>query len=125
VRSDETALASAQRGALVDDVEQSGVDLADVMKERDALEAPAGVVVEVGGTSQDQRVRGDAPHVGAGGMIVRVDGVEQRFQRRGGESFAATDLATTAENDGGAGSQAGEQSGAHARRERRKRTFKR
>ena len=77
----------AEPGLFVDDVEECFVNLADVVEERDAFDVAALMRVEARGVGEDQRVLGDAAYVRAGFGIVRVDGVEQGLESRGGESL--------------------------------------
>jgi hypothetical protein len=56
------------------------VDLADVVEERDALDASATRFIEVGGTSEDQRVGRYAPDVSTRLVVIGVDRVEQRLE---------------------------------------------
>src|SRR4051812_11666831 len=63
------------------------MDFADVVKERDALEGAEPVCVEIGGVAEDERISRDAAEVLAGFVIGGLDGVEQRFERGGGEAF--------------------------------------
>jgi len=72
---------------IVNHVVDGGMDLPDVVKERDALDAAAVAFVEVGGARKNQRVRGDATDVGAGLVIVGVDRVQKRLERRRGKSL--------------------------------------
>ena len=85
VRGDGSTIGGGELLVVVDDVEERFVDLSDVVEERDALDALALVLRELGGVAEDERIGRDAPDVGAGLGIVGVDGVEQRFERRGGE----------------------------------------
>ena len=85
MRRDGAPLRGGERVLVVDDVEERLVDLADVVEERDALDALALVLGEVGRVGEDERVGGDAAHVRAGFRVVGVDGVEQRLERGGGE----------------------------------------
>jgi hypothetical protein len=74
-------------GCLVEDVRQSSVELADVVKQCDALNAAQPVPVEPCGPGQNQRVRRDSAHVLARLFVVGIDRIEQRFHRRRGESL--------------------------------------
>jgi len=80
----------------VDDVEQCFVNLADIVKQGDAFDGTLPSLVESGGIRDDQGVRRHAADVLASLGVVRLDGVEQRLEAGGGESFhrsAATALA--------------------------------
>lgn len=87
VGGDRATLVLAQLLPFVNDVEESLVDLADVVKEGDALDAAEGPLVPSRGISDDERVVGDASDVGPGLGVVGVDGVEERLERRGGHAF--------------------------------------
>ena len=85
---------------------------------------------EVRGVREDQRVARDAPHVGTGLVVVRVDGVQQRLEEGRGEALrlaAAAVLVAEDTGDGGAErdrEEAGGGSG-HGGSERKKRTVSR
>ena len=87
------ALLGGEGVVVVRDVEQRLVHLADVVKQRHALDARPRVLREAARVGDDERDRGDAADVRAGGRIVRVDRVEQRLERRRGEPFDAGALA--------------------------------
>jgi hypothetical protein len=110
VRGNKAPLAGAQRGALMDDVEEGRVDLPNVVEECDPLEAAAGVVVQLGRASDDERVRRDAPDVSAGGVVVGVDRVEESLERCGGKTLALADFAPAAEDDSDSGGEPSEES---------------
>ena len=59
------------------------------MEQRDAFDGALMRLVEARGVGDDQRARGGAPQVHAGVGVVRVDGVEQRLERRGRETLDA------------------------------------
>jgi len=87
VRIDRAALCRGQRRVIVNDVEQRLVNFADVVEERDPLDAPALFFIQIGGAGEHQRVACDAADVRPRHRIVGVDGVEQRLERRGAEAF--------------------------------------
>ena len=111
--------AGRERVVVVDDVEERLVDLADVVKERDALDARCTRARrELGGVGEDERVGGDAAHVRAGLGVVRVDGVEQRFECGGGETLGGS-AGLLASNEDCAAAAAVAPAPARARRESR------
>jgi hypothetical protein len=84
---DGASLFGRERGCIVNDVEEGFVDLADIMEERDAFDGTSLVIIEVRGFGNDERVGCDAANVRSRLRVIRVDGVEQRFQGGGSESF--------------------------------------
>jgi len=90
MRGDRVPLGIGQGRPVVNDVEQRLVDLSDVVKEGDTLDGKPRPVIELGGFGKCQRISCDPPDVGAGLVIVGVDGVEERFQRSSGETFRCT-----------------------------------
>jgi hypothetical protein len=84
---DLTSLGVGEFRALVDDVEQCFVNLADIVEESDALDAAALVIVQLGGVGEDERVCGDTADVRTGSRIVGVDGIQERLESGGSESF--------------------------------------
>jgi len=77
VLRDGTTLGRTQRVRLANDVFDCLVDLADVVEERDALDALAFMVGEIGRVGKDEGVRGDASDVCARIGVVGVDRVEE------------------------------------------------
>ena len=88
MRGDCLTLGGREIGVLVNDVEQRLVDLADVVKERDALDVLFLVIIEMRGVGEDEGVGGDTTNVGASFGVVCVDRVEEDFQARRGDAFA-------------------------------------
>jgi hypothetical protein len=78
----------------VNDVEERFVNLSNVVKERDTLDVPLLVIVELRGIREGECVGGDAADVGAGFSIVCVDRVEEDLETRSGH--ALTGLAAAA-----------------------------
>ena len=74
-------------GRFMEDVGYGFVDLADVMKQCDALDAATRSLVEISGGAQYQSVAGDATDVRAGNSIVGVNCVQERFERGGTEAL--------------------------------------
>ena len=66
MRDDRLPIGRAELVMIVNDVEQRFVDLADVVKQRDALDGVAALVVEPGRFGDDQRVGCDATDVLSG-----------------------------------------------------------
>ena len=89
--------------SIVHDVEQRFVDLADVVKERDALDGVAAALVESGRFGDDQRVGRDAPNVLSSLGVICFDRVEQRLEAGGGEAFDGLTGAPLADEEDGAG----------------------
>ena len=87
VGANRAALLGAEGALLMDEIEERLVDLSYVVEERDALDDALGMLVEVGGIGEDERVSRDAPYVGTGFGVVGVDGPEQRLEQRGGETL--------------------------------------
>lgn len=71
----------------MDDIEQRFVNLADVVKEGDAFDGTLLSLVEPGGIGDNEGICRHAADVFASLGIVRLDGVEERLEARGGESF--------------------------------------
>ena len=63
------------------------MDLADVVKQRDAFDGAAVGRTQSDGVGDDQREVGDAADVPARIRVVGVDGVEERFESRSSESL--------------------------------------
>lgn len=95
-------LVRAEACPIMDGVDQGLVDLADVMEERDSLDGPHGVRVEVRGIAEDQRVARDSSQVLARFVVSRLDGVQQGLERRGGQTFGgrAANVLDAEEGDG-------------------------
>jgi len=89
VGEDGAALRGRELAVVVNDVEERFVDLADVVKQGNALDASGVVLIESGGFGEDECVVGDAPDMGAGFHVVCVDGVEEGLEGGGGEAFCA------------------------------------
>jgi hypothetical protein len=84
----------------VDDVEERGVDLPDVVEEGDALDRAPRAFIEARGSREHERIRRDAPHVRAGLAIVGVDGVDECFERGSGDALGEAAIARpVAENE--------------------------
>jgi hypothetical protein len=86
------ALLGGERMAVVRDVEQRLVHLADVVEQRHALDARPVALGEAARIGEDERDRGDAADVRPSGRVVRVDRVEERLQRGGGKPLDAAAL---------------------------------
>lgn len=97
------ALGWRQAGGIVDDVEQRFVNLADVVKQGDAFDGTLPSLVEPGGIRDDEGVRRHATDVFASLGVVRFDGVEQRLEAGGGESFDRLAAAALALSDDAGG----------------------
>ncbi|GAC1516852.1 MAG: hypothetical protein NVS1B4_14530 [Gemmatimonadaceae bacterium] len=67
----------------MDDVEQRRVDLADVVEQGDSLRRSLFSLVESDRFGEDHRIRCDASDVSAGGGVIGVDGIQERFESRG------------------------------------------
>jgi hypothetical protein len=78
---------------VVHDVEQRLVNLAYVVEQGDALDAADGGLIEVCRAREGHAVRGDTADVRTGHRVIRIDGVEQRLERRGGEAPGSLRLA--------------------------------
>lgn len=76
MRPELSALPSIQSSSVVDDIEQGFVKLADVVKQRDALDYVTRMRIRAHGIRQDQGEPGNPPHVRSGNRIVCVDGIE-------------------------------------------------
>jgi len=100
-----SALLRRELGYLVEDVRQSSVELPDVVKQCDALNAAHRVPVEPSGLGQNQRVRRDPAHVVARLLVVGIDCIEQRLHRRRGESlgFVSRSVLAVEKSAGGDG----------------------
>jgi hypothetical protein len=71
----------------VNDIEQRLVDLADVVKERNAFDGALVVFIELRSIGDDERTRGDPAHVHACDRVVGFDGVEERLEAGTGETL--------------------------------------
>ena len=111
VGRDGLPLARRQVSVVVNDVEQRFVNLADVVKERDALDGASLVVVELRGLGECNGIGGNTTHVGAGLRVVRVDGIEQRFKCGGGETLGGLTAATLLNKEHSDGRSGGEGDG--------------
>jgi hypothetical protein len=83
----------------VHDIEECFVDLTNVVEEGNALDAANGGFIEARGASERHAVGGDATDVCARDGIVGIDGIEQRFECRRGESRGAFGLAVLSNED--------------------------
>src|SRR5215207_8296953 len=102
---DRAAIGGGQGLLIVNDVEERFVDLSDVMKERHALDALALVLREIGGLAENERVGGDAAHMGPRFRVVGVDRVEDGLQCGGSEALgSASGLLAADQHCGGGGS---------------------
>ena len=109
MRVDRPPLAVAQAVFLVHDVEQCFVDLADVVKERDALDRALARAHRARPLGDDQGVGRDSADVHAGLCVIGLDGVEQRLERGGGESLDRTVRLAFARDERASGDGAEEQ----------------
>ena len=89
VREDFAMLCGRQFVVIVDDVEERLVDLADIVKEGDALHGALGALVEPQFVREDECIVRDTSYMCACLGIVGVDGIEQGLERRGGEALRA------------------------------------
>lgn len=124
VSRDRAALGGGETRALVDDVEQRFVNLADVMKERDAFDDLSLVLVELRRVGEHEGIRGDTADVAPGVGVVGVDGVEQRLEARGGKAFGGfTAPPLDNEEDAGEDARGGGKGRSHGAVEGKIRTF--
>src|SRR4051812_1675468 len=86
---DRALLRGGEPGAVIDDIEQCRVDFSDVVKEGDSLEGADLMAAEVRGVTEDQRVASHAPEMLPRLVVRRLDGVEQRLERRRGKTLGA------------------------------------
>lgn len=100
---DLAALGSGELGGFIDDVMERSIDLANVVKERDALDAMLSSLVEVCRFGDYQRVLRNAPHVRAGRRVIRVDRVEERLQRGRSETLKSESCPSLAGEQGSGG----------------------
>ena len=96
VRVDRSAVARRELRNIVHDVEQRFVDLADVVEERNAFHGALLVRVESCSVCDDKRACGDAADMHAGIRVIRLDGVEERFERGSGKSLEGLRCSTLA-----------------------------
>jgi hypothetical protein len=89
MRGDCLALCPRELRFLVNNVEQRLVNLADVVEECHALDVELLVFIELCGIRKNKRIDRDASDVGACLGVVRVDGIEQRFERSGREALGS------------------------------------
>jgi len=100
MRRDEAPLIGRHvAGVIVDDVEERFVDFSDVVEEGHALDASDGRFVESRGARQRHAVRRHASHVGSGDRVVRVDGIQERLERRGGEARGTAGFAALSKEE--------------------------
>src|SRR5512141_801561 len=71
----------------VEDVSECLVNLADVVKESDTLDASANSLVESGCVAENQREARNPPNVRAGYGVIGVDRIQQSLQRRRSEAL--------------------------------------
>jgi hypothetical protein len=76
------ALASREPLCVVHDIRDRAVDLADVVKEGDALHAALLALVEIGCARERERIVRDTPDMSAGLGVVGVDCVQEAFESR-------------------------------------------
>src|SRR4051812_9963452 len=81
---------------IVEDVSERLVELADVVKERNSLDAPEHPLVVSSGFAEYQRVGGDTADVGAGDGIVSVDRIKQCLQSCGAHTLGSRPQAALA-----------------------------
>ena len=105
---DRPSLGRGEPAVVVNDVEERFVDLADVVEERDALDAAKDVVPETSGIAEDQRIARDLTDMLAGFVVVGFDRVENRLEGGGREPFGAG-TAVVLDAPGGAEDQSGNQ----------------
>ena len=73
----------------MENIREGAVELANIVKKCDALDAVTRGLVDVGGFTEDDRVGCNTTHVSTGLGVVGVDGVEQRFQSRRAQSLGS------------------------------------
>src|SRR6185369_12379969 len=66
---------------VVKDVRESLVELADVVEQRDPLDAVERSLIEPGGIAKNERIARDPTHVGACYGVVGIDGIQERLHR--------------------------------------------
>ena len=87
VRRNLAALFARQGLPVVNDVEERLMDFADVVKERDPLDRATLPIIQPDLIADDECVRGYAPNVQPGFLVVRLDGIEQRLERGRDDAF--------------------------------------
>mgnify|MGYP006146577779 CR=1 FL=1 len=102
----------------MNDVEERFVELADVVKDRRALDGERGRAVETGGVGEREGVDGDPANVCTRLAVGGIDGVEERLERGGGESFGGAPGGSFGGEDGGGEDQ--RERHVHAHRVRRR-----
>ena len=75
------ALLGRELRRIVEDVGERLVELADIVKKRDTLDAAERSLVEPGRFAEYERIGRDPAHVRAGNRIIGVDCVEESFKR--------------------------------------------
>ena len=75
-------------------VRDRAVDLSNIVKQRDPLDASLASLIEIGGSGKSQGVFGNAPHVSSRFRVVGVDRVEKGLQACRPESLERYALAT-------------------------------
>ena len=75
-------LAAGEPLRVVHDIRDRSVDLADVVKEGDALHTALLALVQIGCTRERERIVGHAPDMSASLGVIRVDCVEEAFEGR-------------------------------------------
>lgn len=73
--------------AVMNDVEEGGGDLPDIMEERHALDLTSFRCVEPGRVGEDQCGSGNAAHMTPGVRVIGVYGEEKRLERGGAEAL--------------------------------------
>ncbi len=96
---------------IVHDVEERLVDFTDVVKERNALDAANGRLIEASGAREHHAVCRDAARVRASHSVVGIDGVEERFERRRGEAPGALRFAVLSNEESPNAGAEGEENG--------------
>lgn len=85
MRGDQLPFARRESMVIVYHIIDRGMDLSDVVKECEALDAAALAVVEVRRARENQRVGSNAADVGSGLVIVGVDSVQKGLESSGRE----------------------------------------
>jgi hypothetical protein len=88
MREDCAPLLGRQVCAVVHDVQERFMNLADVVEERDALDGSHVAIVEVSGVAEDEGVASHPTEVLARLVIGGFDSVQECFERCGSEAFA-------------------------------------
>jgi len=87
VRGDGASFGGGEVLNVVDDVEERLMDLADVVKERDAQDAASSAPGKPCFLGEDEGILRDAADVDAGVRIIGIDGAEERFEGGSGHAF--------------------------------------